>query len=84
MPGSLCHPDRNDDLYAMLENGEFQDVLLVGEGEEFLANGGIIAFKLVNDEVKFLINLDAAERADIHFRSQLLQVAEIFQRPQGE
>jgi hypothetical protein len=49
--------------------------LTVGETEIFAQLGGIIGLFVEEDEVRFAINLKAAEQAGIKFSSQLLQVA---------
>ena len=50
-------------------------VLTVGESPRFTEQGGAIAFVLVNDRVRFDVNLRAAERAGLTFSSKLLRVA---------
>jgi hypothetical protein len=50
-------------------------VLTVGEGEEFLASGGIIGFVMVEETVRFAINQDAAHRAGLRVSSRVLALA---------
>jgi len=50
-------------------------VLTVGEGEEFLRNGGIIAFVIDNRRVRFDINQGAAAKAELKLNAKLLSVA---------
>lgn len=50
-------------------------VLTVGEGEDFLANGGIIGFVLRDGKVRFIINKNAAEQAGIKISPRLLSMA---------
>ncbi|MGD0362371.1 MAG: YfiR family protein [Bryobacteraceae bacterium] len=50
-------------------------VLTVGEGENFVRGGGMIAFVLENRRVRFDINQAAAENAGIKLSSRLLSVA---------
>jgi hypothetical protein len=52
-------------------------ILIVGEMQGFAADGGIINFKLDGDRVRFQINVDAADRAQLHISSKLLSLAEI-------
>jgi hypothetical protein len=52
-------------------------ILTVGEVEGFAANGGVINFKLDLGRVRFEINLDAAERAQLQISSKLLNLAQI-------
>lgn len=50
-------------------------VLTVGEGEDFVRNGGMIAFVLDDRRVRFVINQTAAENAGLQLSSKLLKVA---------
>ena len=50
-------------------------LLTVGETDRFVAVGGIIGFVYRKNELRFEINLDAAERAGIGIRSELLTLA---------
>lgn len=52
-------------------------VLTVGETEGFLRLGGIINFALEENQVRFEINVDAAERARLKISSKLLRVAKV-------
>jgi hypothetical protein len=56
-------------------------VLTVGETAGFLDAGGMIDFFLEDNKVRFEVNLDAAESADLKIRSRLLVLA---QRVVGE
>jgi hypothetical protein len=49
--------------------------LTVGEGPDFLAQGGIINFVRDDGKVRFEINADAAARADLRISSRLLRLA---------
>jgi hypothetical protein len=53
-------------------------VLSVGEGRPFLEQGGLIAFVLEDDRVRFAINKRRADAAGLIIRSQLLRVARPF------
>lgn len=55
-------------------------VLTVGETDEFLSDGGMIAFKLKDARVSFEINPAAAERAKLHISSKLLSLGESAKR----
>jgi hypothetical protein len=55
-------------------------VLTVGEGENFLREGGMIAFVLENRRVRFNINLPAARNASLKFSSKLLNVAKVVEQ----
>lgn len=50
-------------------------VLTVGEGDQFIHEGGMIAFVVDNRRVRFDINLKAASTAGLKLSSKLLQVA---------
>ncbi len=52
-------------------------ILTVGEMQGFAAEGGIINFKLDGDRVRFEINVDAAEHAQLRISSKLLSLAQI-------
>ena len=50
-------------------------VLTVGEGPDSLTRGGMIEFVVVEDRVRFSVNLDAANRCSVGLSSELLKVA---------
>jgi hypothetical protein len=52
-----------------------QPVLTVGEGEEFLANGGMVGFVPLNETVRFAINQPAANQAGLRVSSRVLALA---------
>ena len=54
-------------------------VLTVGEGRRFLEQGGLIAFMLENDRVRFAISRRAADAAGLSISSKLLRVAREFE-----
>ena len=59
-------------------------VLTVGEGDDFLRDGGIIGFVIENHRVRFDINQAAAENAALKLSSKLLSVARFVEhRPPG-
>jgi hypothetical protein len=55
-------------------------VLTVGEGDEFIHQGGVIGFVLDNRHVRFDINLKAAANAGLKLSSKLLSVAKSVER----
>ncbi len=55
-------------------------VLTVGEGEDFLRDGGMIAFVLENHRVRFEINQGAASNAELSLSSRLLNVAKAVEK----
>jgi YfiR/HmsC-like len=50
-------------------------ILTVGESERFVQEGGIIAFCLEENKIRFEINLEAAEKANLKISSRLLALA---------
>ena len=50
-------------------------VLTVGDSEKFIESGCIINFLLEDNKIRFDINLDAADKAGLEMRSQLLRLA---------
>lgn len=52
-----------------------QPVLTVSDAADFIEQGGIIQFKLVQNKVRFRINMDAANTAGLHISSKLLSLA---------
>jgi hypothetical protein len=56
-------------------SGLGRGVLTVGEGDDFVREGGIIAFVIENRRVRFDINKTAAENAALKLSSKLLNVA---------
>jgi hypothetical protein len=61
----------------ILERVRGANVLLVGEADGFAASGGTIQFTLEENHVRFLINIDAADRGGLKFSSKLLALAKI-------
>ena len=50
-------------------------VLTIGQSDNFLADGGIIQMKIINNKIRFAINLDASKNAGLEISSKLLQLA---------
>ncbi len=77
-----CHvlfvsSSENGRLSQVLTSLRGRRVLTVGDTEGFAHRGGIINFRLVENKVRFEINLDAAERAGLTVSSQLLKLATV-------
>jgi hypothetical protein len=66
---------------GMLPGNLGPGILTVGEGENFIHDGGMIAFVLENRRVRFSINQSAAENAGLKLSSKLLNVAKPVQQP---
>jgi hypothetical protein len=58
-------------------------VLTVGESTEFLSDGGMIRFHLVDEKIRFDINLGAAESSHLTISSRLLLLASSVIRGSG-
>jgi hypothetical protein len=52
-------------------------ILTVGESERFVQEGGMIGFCMQDNRVRFAINLEAAEKANLKISSRLLALAKI-------
>jgi hypothetical protein len=61
---------------ALLEALRGKSVLTVGESEGFLANGGVVNFKLEGERVRIEISTAAADRAGLHISAKLLSLAQ--------
>ena len=62
-------------LAQTLKALEGASVLTVGEMEGFTERGGMVAFQLTSDVVRFDVNLDQVERAGLKMSSQLIRLA---------
>jgi hypothetical protein len=63
-------------LRAVLDQLKGLNILTVGETEDFLASGGVIRFKLKNEQLRFEINPDAAARERLKISSKLLSLGD--------
>ena len=75
-----CHAlfinSQNDNyIKSVLGNLKNAPVLTIGEIEGFINWGGMINFVLSGDAMRFEVNKDAANGAEIKFRSQMLRIA---------
>lgn len=64
-------------VQAILRSLAGRGVLTVGEGEDFIRAGGIIAFRTQQQRIRFQINLDVAEREGFRISAKLLKVADV-------
>lgn len=71
-----------DEKYVVKRLSDVGDrhVLTVGEVPTFTRSGGIIQFFREADQLRFEVNLEAADRAGLKFSSQMLMSAEIVRR----
>jgi hypothetical protein len=70
-------------LGALLENIRTRPILTVGEGDTFLAHGGVIQFFTQNNRIRLRINLDAATTAQVTLSSKLLRPAQVVRSGAG-
>jgi hypothetical protein len=69
---------------TVLELLKSSPVLIVGESEHFVQDGGTIGFFLEENKIRFEINLDAAEKAKLKISSRLLALAKtVVGNPRG-
>ena len=68
---------QNDHLPHILKVLESTSILTVSDMEQFAERGGMIAFTMEDQKVRFTINVEAAERAGLKIGSQLLKLARI-------
>lgn len=71
---SASEKNRLPEVLAALKG---TSTLAVGETEGFAASGGTIQFTLEEQRVRFIINVDAAERANLQISSKLLALAKL-------
>ena len=67
-------------LAASVDSLRGVGVLTIGESPGFAQEGGIINLKLESGKVRFEVNVEAAERAQLRISSKLLSLAEIVKR----
>jgi hypothetical protein len=70
-------PSGEKELEAILEQLQGRDILTVSEIDDFARKGGMIELTRHRNRMKFLINVTAAEQANLDISSQLLKIAEI-------
>jgi hypothetical protein len=62
-------------LEELLEATEGRPILTVGEGSDFLDEGGMISLRIFDRRVRFEVNAAAASAAGLGLSSQLLGLA---------
>jgi hypothetical protein len=68
---------------AMLKSLRGQPVLSVGETSNFLTDGGMIRFHVIDNKIRFDINLGAADLSHLKISSRLLMLATSVTRGNG-
>ncbi len=66
-------------LKASLAQLQHQPVLTIGEGEDFLKQGGIVRLVEEKNHVRFEINVMAVRRAGLQLSVRLLRLARIYE-----
>jgi hypothetical protein len=64
-------------FHEVIESLSGTTTLLVGDADGFAASGGAIEFMLEDNHIRFAINPDAADRANLKVSSKLLDLAKI-------
>ena len=70
-----CKDEKTDIPVELLKAMKASGVLVVGETQGFLENGGVINFIMESNKVRFEINVEAADSSGFKIRSQLLKLA---------
>ena len=75
-----CHllyicPSEKDELQKIINLVMSHNILTVGDTNSFLESGGMINFLMEDKKVRFEINNNAAEQAELKIRSKLLRLA---------
>jgi YfiR/HmsC-like len=74
---AFISPSERPHFREVIASFRGQSTLLVGDADGFAESGGAIEFLLENEHVRFAINPEAADRADLKVSSKLLALAEI-------
>ena len=70
-------------LPALLQGVKEDSVLIVGESEHFVQEGGMIGFCLEDKKIRFEINLATTQKAKLKISSRLLALAKSVISAQG-
>ena len=62
-------------MSKILEALKNLSILTVGEMKQFVESGGMINFTLVEDKVRFEINLGSAKKVNLKINPKLLKLA---------
>lgn len=77
---SIVYLDQNQSMTPQLaERGMNHHLLLVGDGEHFAEDGGMLQFALRDNKLKLLVNLPAVRAAGLKLSSKLLRMAEVLE-----
>lgn len=84
-----CHlafigEENNGQISAWLAVLQGSPILTVGESERFVQEGGMIAFCIEENKIRFEINLESAKTANLKISSRLLTLAKtVMGKPKG-
>lgn len=67
--------DNTQECRNFLQRIGDKPILTVSDGHDFIGHGGVIGLKMLNDKIRFDINLGAAKRSGLKISSQLLKLA---------
>jgi hypothetical protein len=70
-------------LGPILKRVQDSPTLTVGDTEDFVGRGGMVAFRVQDDVVRFDVNLEPLGRAGLKMSSQLIRVARRVVSPSG-
>ena len=73
----ISQSERNN-MEQIAANMEGRSILTIGDGLDFLKQGGIIRFLARNNKIQFQINLVSSKTAHLVISSKLLRLAEIY------
>jgi len=65
----------SDETARYLRAARDRPILTIGDAPSFTEDGGIIQFVVVEETIRFAINVDAAQRAGLELSSDLLRLA---------
>jgi hypothetical protein len=68
---------KDKDVESLLVAIKGRAILTVGDGPRFLKAGGMIQFCLIDDKIRFEVNLEQVEASSIKLSAKLLGVAQI-------
>lgn len=67
----------------LVTNLTSRGILTVGNSDQFVRSGGVIAFVISNETVRFVVNLNAMERSGLRISSRMLSLAMELQSTEG-
>jgi hypothetical protein len=61
-----------------LQESYKRHILTIGERDNFLGQGGMVYFEMINPKINLIINLAATQKAGVQISSRVLKLATIF------